>query len=79
MSGVSVITSMGQLTDKYLSKPDTNNLINALKPDNGYYYITQDSENWDPIAKNYSRNTTWTLDTYGEAVSGIPLSINNTN
>lgn len=66
--------TISNLLTAYLSKPNTNNIITALQPDAGYFYITGDNENWNPIKRTYSRTTSWLIDVgSGNAVAaGIP-------
>ncbi|TXT66126.1 MAG: hypothetical protein BAJALOKI3v1_50126 [Promethearchaeota archaeon] len=80
------ITS-SSLASQYFNKPDVSSIINAVKPNAGYYYISQDTESWNPINRNYSRNVTWVIEPSGitEASStgifpdGMQTTYNNTN
>lgn len=65
------------LRSMYLSKPNTNAFIEALIPSSGYYYIKQDSEEWGILTRQYSRVVSWTIQTEGVSVSGIPTTVNN--
>ena len=73
---------INNLRNRYLSKPNTNNIIDALKPESGYYYITQDSEAWNPIKGNYSRTVSWVMQPFSNGTvygfDGIPSGIHNT-
>jgi len=62
---------------KYLQKPNTDSLINALKPSAGKYYITQNTEEFNPLRGAYSRTVAWTLNTQGLAIDGIRTGIEN--
>lgn len=63
---------VSSLLAAYLDKPNTEDIITALKPSAGYYYVTQDQETWNPIKRQYSRTVAWTIDTTGESIDGIP-------
>jgi hypothetical protein len=69
--------TIGSLTSAYLDKPDTNSIINALKPSAGYYYIKQDAEDWNPIRKQYSRVISWILQPEGSGVNGLPSGLSH--
>ena len=71
------ITTLESLAAAYGSKPATNDIINALKPSEGYYYLRQDTEEWNPIRKQYSRTVSWVIQSEGKAVSGIPVGPRN--
>lgn len=74
--------NINNLRNRYLAKPNTNTIIDALKPEAGYYYITQDSEAWNPIKGNYSRTISWVIQPSGGGniygFAGIPSGIHNT-
>lgn len=70
-------TTIASLTNVYHTRPNTNSLVNALKPNAGFYYLTQNSEDWNPIKKQYNRTTSWKLQPEGLAVSGVPIKISN--
>lgn len=68
------------LYNSYLNKPNTDAIINALKPTNtSYYYIKQDSEDYNPLKGAYSRTVSWVIDVpSGVAMPlGIPQSSGN--
>ncbi len=71
------VISAGTLTAAYLAKPNVDALIASLKPNVGYYYIKQNSEEWNPIRRQYARTISWTIQPEGLPVSGIPVGINN--
>ena len=73
----SIISNTTSLLAQYLAKPNTNDIVNALKPNAGYFYIKQDSENWNPIKKKYSRVVSWIIQPEGSSVSGLPSSQHN--
>jgi hypothetical protein len=71
------IASSGDLTisnlrERYLAKPNTDDIINALRPSAGFYYTKNDSEEYNPIRKTYSRTVGWTIDASGILPSGTP-------
>lgn len=71
--------TINSLLAAYLAKPDTSAIVNALKPSSiNYYYVTQDSEDWNPIKKQYARVVSWTIASSGLAVSGVPSAIRST-
>ena len=65
------------LMAKYLAKPNTDAVISALVPNNGDYYVKQNTESWNPMKKQYQRTMSWTINPEGASVSGIPTSIHN--
>lgn len=67
------------LTSFYLSKPQTSNIISALKPSNAYFYLTQDQENWNIITRNYTRTVSWLIDNFGSGISGQQSGVYNLN
>ena len=67
------------LKNQYLNKPDTDDIIQALKPNAGNYYIQENSEQWNPMNRQYSRSVTWVINPEGSGISGIPNNINNTS
>ena len=69
--------TLGTLLAGYLSKPNTDAIVDALKPNTGYYYIQGDTEAWNPMRRQYSRNVQWTLDPQGGTVNGMPNPIHN--
>lgn len=75
---LSGIPDVATLQSLYNAKPSTNYIINALKPDAGFYYITQDQETWNPILNKYTRNVSWTLRPEGSGVTGIPSAPRST-
>lgn len=77
MAPTGVALTSASLLTAYLAKPDTNALIEALKPSAGYFYIKQDSEEWSPVNRQYSRTVSWTLQPEGATIAGIPKSSNN--
>lgn len=66
--------SITSLLSRYSSKPNTNEIIDCFRPNAGYYYMKQDSEEWNPILCQYSRTVSWALDTEGNAITGMPHS-----
>jgi hypothetical protein len=71
------ITTTGSLLSAYLAKPNTNDIIAALRPSAGYYYIKQDTEEWNPIKRQYARNVGWTIQTEGSSIDGQDPANNN--
>jgi hypothetical protein len=69
--------SLGALSALYAAKPNTNAVVDQFKPSVGYYYVKQDSEEWNPIKKQYSRTVSWTLQPEGATVAGVPKASNN--
>jgi len=65
------------INEKYLEKPNTDSLINALKPNAGKYYITQNTEEYNPLRGAYTRSVSWTMNTEGASVSGLRTGIDN--
>jgi hypothetical protein len=74
-SGLSTSSILGM----YLSKPNTDAIISQLVPNNGYYYIRSNTEEWNPLKRQYSRSVSWVIDNQGLSVAGIPTTINNTD
>lgn len=70
-------SSIASLAAIYNNKPNTDSIIDVLKPSNGYYYIKQDNEDWNPIRGQYNRVVSWVIDANGTAISGIPSAPNN--
>jgi hypothetical protein len=68
---------ISNLLANYLAKPDTSAIVNALKPSAGYYYVKQDTEEFNPINKQYGRVVSWTIDNYASGIAGIPSGIRN--
>ena len=60
-----------------MSKPDTDDIIDALKPNTGYYYIKQNTEEWNPIRRAYGRTVSWALQPEFANVEGVPHASNN--
>lgn len=75
MTGGSGLPSTSGLPNRYLQKPYTSDIINAIKPNAGSYYLTSDTENWDPIRGQYSRSTSWTLNPESNTVYGLPSGV----
>lgn len=76
--------TLANLRSMYLSKPNTNSIVDALKPEAGKYYVKQDTEEWNPIKGQYGRVVSWTLAGSGSvtvtsntAVSGIPTTVHS--
>ncbi len=69
--------TLANLTSMYLTKPNTNTIIDALKPSAGTYYITSDNEDWNINRRQYSRSTSWQLVPEGATISGLPVGIHN--
>lgn len=71
-------TSISNLLSAYTSKPNTDAIINALIPSSGSYYLKQNSEEWNPIKRAYSRSTSWVIDVpSGVTPIGMPSVIHN--
>jgi hypothetical protein len=64
--------SVGSLASLYIQKPNTNAIVDALKPSAGNFYVKQDSEEWNPIKRQYARTVSWTIQNEGASVTGIP-------
>lgn len=69
--------SLSSLRTLYNSKPNTNDIISALTPNNGYYYVKQDTEEWNPIRRNYSRVVSWVIQNEGLSITGMPFAPRN--
>jgi hypothetical protein len=69
--------TLASLRGAYLSKPDVSAIINALTPSAGWYYIKQNSEDWNPLRKQYSRVISWVLQAEGSGINGVPSGIHN--
>lgn len=69
----SVDITQSSLYASYLSKPNTDAIINALKPTAGYFYVTADQESWSPLKRQYSRSVSWTIHSEQQNVQGIPI------
>lgn len=72
------IGSTASLLSAYLAKPNTDDIINALKPSAGNYYLQENSEQWNPMSREYSRTVSWILQPESNSVDGLPSRINNT-
>lgn len=70
-------STLANLASLYQQKPDTSDIVNALKPNRGYYYIKQDSEEWNPFRRQYSRTVSWTMQPEGQTVTGVPDGVDN--
>jgi hypothetical protein len=68
---------LASLASLYLAKPDTDDIIDALKPSTGYYYIREDTEEWNPLKRQYGRTVSWTIQPEGQTVQGTPSTVNN--
>lgn len=73
--GIPTATSGSSILSLYLQKPNVESVVNALVPSSGYYYVTADNENWNPMRRSYTRNVSWLLN-YNNA-SGTPHAIRN--
>lgn len=62
----SIPVTSGQLYAAYLSKPNTDDLVRALQPNRGNFYLNQDTEDWNVIRKQYSRNVSWVIQLEGQ-------------
>ena len=71
------ITTAAALKTAFNQKPDVDDIIDALKPDKGFFYITQDQDTWSPVQGKYARTIAWTIDAKGSGVTGIPSGIRN--
>ncbi len=71
------VSPSGSLLSRYLSKPNTDDIINALKPGVGYFYIKSDSEEFNPLKRTYSRSVSWVIPNEGVSIPGIGSGINN--
>lgn len=69
----------GSILALYGQKPNTDTLIDALKPSAGYYYIKQNTEEWNPIKRQYARTVSWVIQHEGVTINGIPNMIHNTS
>lgn len=64
----------GNLGNYYYNKPNVDFLINQLIPSAGYYYITRNVEDWNPLSRQFNKQVSWTLQSEGVKVSGIPIN-----
>lgn len=69
--------SSGSLLAAYLAKPNTDSLVQILQPSAGYFYLVNNSEEWSPTRRQYSRQVTWHIDNQGSGVNGIPSMIHS--
>lgn len=66
------------LLSSYLARPDTDFIINTLKPSRGYYFLNNDYIEWNPTSKIYSRQVGWTINPSGTALpSGSQTTFSN--
>lgn len=65
------------LASLYEGKPDTDSIVDLLKPNVGFYYTTQNNEEWNPIRRRYNRNITWVIQREGASVTGVPSTLSN--
>lgn len=64
------------LRARYNAKPNVDNLLRALTPSNGNYYMTANNEEWNPINGQYSRVMSWTLEQISETTAvGVPSGV----
>jgi hypothetical protein len=73
-SGTSI--TQASLLGRYLSKPNTDAIVGAFVPSAGYYYVSNNSENWNIFNYTYSRTMSWVIDASG-IVNGSPSGIHN--
>ena len=69
--------STSNIRSMWLAKPNTDAIVNALIPLNGYYYIKQNTEEFNPIRRNYSRTVSWTIQPENFTIIGEPNSVSN--
>lgn len=55
-------TGIAGLKSLYLSKPNTDSIIEQFTPSSGVYLLKQNSENWNPIRRQYGRVVSWIID-----------------
>lgn len=79
LSPESGAVSVGGLRAMYLSKPNTDAIITQFQPENGYFYIKADSENYNPYTRRYGRNVSWHLDPRGGSIAGMPFASGHTS
>ena len=77
LAPISSIGSTSSLKGEYLNKPNTDDIISALVPSNGNYYLRENAEQFNPITREYSRTVSWVIDSKSSDVDGMPTGINN--
>lgn len=75
MTGGAGLPAVSGLNSQYLSKPNTSDIINAVRPNAGNYYLTSDNEEWNPLIGQYSRSVSWTLNPESNTVYGLPSGV----
>lgn len=74
LSPSGTVTS-GTLLAAYLAKPNTDSIIAILQPSAGYFYLTNNTEEFNPIRRQYSRSVAWRIENEGSGVDGMPSMI----
>jgi hypothetical protein len=67
------------LLSAYTKRPNVDNLIDALKPNQGRFYTRTNTAEWNPIQRTFARNVAWVLQPEALSVSGVPDNINRTS
>ena len=62
--------SISNIRSVYLSKPNTDAIMQALCPQVGRYYCSNDSEDFSVISRQYNRTVTWVAYPAGSGISG---------
>lgn len=65
--------NISNVAASYLAKPNTDSIISALTPSVGNYYLEQNTEEFNPISRQYNRNVTWVLTS--SSAAGLPSTI----
>lgn len=76
ITGGAGLPAASGLNAAYLAKPYTSDIVNALQPNAGNYYLTSDNEEWNPLLGQYSRSTSWTMNPESNTVYGLPSGVN---
>jgi hypothetical protein len=74
MTNTAIPLNTGTLLSLYNTRPNTDAIITALQPSAGNYYIKQNSIEWNPIKRQYSRVVSWTIQPEGSTITGIPVN-----
>ena len=73
--------SLSNIKDRYLLKPPqslVNPLFSALAPVGAYYYVTQNTDSWNPKTFVYSKSMSWIIVSTGaDYVGNIGSGVNN--
>jgi hypothetical protein len=67
--------TLSNLRSQFASKPNTSAIISALRPSSGKFYMKQNSEDWNPIRRQYSRTISWIMEQVDSGTT--PSGINN--